>query len=132
MFVAHLASGLVRKLVSLATKEVIQAWNLHDDLEALRVRLESIDALLSDANTRNLTMPAVQHWFNKLEALANGADVFLDELAYEVTRQKVENHLMVRDFFIPSKNNIVFRFKAAHKIKSIHRLRFFMPLSISF
>nr|XP_017217285.1 PREDICTED: putative disease resistance protein RGA3 [Daucus carota subsp. sativus] len=87
MSVVDIASGLVQKVVLLATEEVIQAWNLHDDLETLRKRLESIDALLSDANTRNLTMPAVQNWFNKLEALANVADVFMDELAYEVAHK---------------------------------------------
>ncbi|KAK1364418.1 putative disease resistance protein RGA3 [Heracleum sosnowskyi] len=118
--VADLASGLVCKLVSLATQEVIQAWNLHEDLEALRERLESIDALLSDAYTKEPTMSAVQSWFNKLEAVARVADVFMDELAYEVTRQKVENHRKVRDFFVPSKNRILYRFKVARKIKSIH------------
>ncbi|XP_074323207.1 putative disease resistance protein RGA4 [Apium graveolens] len=44
----------------------------------------------------------------------------MDELAYEVTRQKVENHHKVRDFFVPSKNSILYRFKLARKIKSIH------------
>ncbi|KAL1809317.1 hypothetical protein ACET3Z_026307 [Daucus carota] len=120
MSVVDIASGLVQKVVLLATEEVIQTWNLHDDLETLRKRLESIDALLSDANTRNLTMPAVQNWFNKLEALANVADVFMDELAYEVTRKKVEDHHAVRNFFIPSKNSMLHRLKVAHKIKSIH------------
>lgn len=136
--IADLASGLVRKLVSLATEEVIQAWNLLDDLVTLRQRLESIDALLSDADTKILTMSAVQNWFNQLEAVAHVADVLIDELAYQVTRQKVEYHHRVRDFFlpseksmhhhkarrrdffIPSKNNILYRFKVAHKIKSIN------------
>ena len=40
-FVADLASRLVSKLVSLATDEVIQAWNLQDHLITLRKRLES-------------------------------------------------------------------------------------------
>lgn len=39
-FVADLASGLVRKIISLATEEVIQAWNLCEDLVTLRERLE--------------------------------------------------------------------------------------------
>lgn len=55
-FVADLAGGLVCKLVSLATEEVIQAWNLHQDLVTLSERLETIDALLSDADTKKLTM----------------------------------------------------------------------------
>ncbi|WOG85069.1 hypothetical protein DCAR_0104256 [Daucus carota subsp. sativus] len=37
-------------------------------------------------------MSPVQTWFNKLEAVAHVANVFFDELAYQVTRQKVENH----------------------------------------
>ncbi|KAK1370491.1 NB-ARC domain-containing protein [Heracleum sosnowskyi] len=118
--VTDLAAGLVRKLVSLATQEVIQAWNLNEDLETLRERLETIDALLSDADTKMLTMPTVRNWFNKLEDVAHVADVFIDELAYQVTRRKVENRRKVLDFFVPSKNNTLYRFKVAHKIKSIH------------
>lgn len=113
------ASGLVSKLVSLATDEVILAWNVHQDLESLREKLEFINDLLSDATTKKLTMSTVQHWFNKLEAVARVANIFLDELAYEVTRQKVENHHKVRNFFVPSKNSILHRFKMAHRIKSI-------------
>ena len=119
-FAADLASGLVCKLVSLATEEVIQAWNLQDDLITLRERLESIDALLSDASTKILTMSAVKNWFSKLEAVAHVAEAFMDQLAYEATRRKVEDRRKVRDFFIPSKNTLLYRFKVAHKIKSIH------------
>ncbi|KAK1364510.1 hypothetical protein POM88_040071 [Heracleum sosnowskyi] len=113
------ASGLVSKLVSLATDEVILAWNVQEDLESLRERLELIDKLLSDAAIKKLTMSTVQHWFNNLEAVAHVANIFLDELAYEVTRQKVENHHKVRNFFVPSKNSMLHHFKMAHKIKSI-------------
>ncbi|XP_063938107.1 putative disease resistance protein RGA3 [Daucus carota subsp. sativus] len=66
-------------------------------------------------------MFSVQTWFSKLKAVAHVADVFMDQLAYEVTRQKVESHHRVRDFFVPSKNNILNRFKAANKIKTIHK-----------
>ncbi|KAL1809357.1 hypothetical protein ACET3Z_026347 [Daucus carota] len=120
-FVADLASGLVRKLILLATEEVIQAWNLSEDLLTLRERLESIDALLSDTYTKKLDMSSVQTWFSKLKAVAHVADVFMDQLAYEIIRQKVESHHRVRDFFVPSKNNILNRFKAANKIKTIHK-----------
>ncbi|KAK1364473.1 putative disease resistance protein RGA3 [Heracleum sosnowskyi] len=119
-FVADLASALVRKLVSLATQEVIQAWNLYDDLLTLRERLESIDALLSDATTRKLTMYAVQNWLNKLEDVGRVADAFMDELAYEVTRRKVENCHKVLEFFSLSKNSILYRFKVARKINYIN------------
>ncbi|KAK1364498.1 putative disease resistance protein RGA3 [Heracleum sosnowskyi] len=115
-----LAAGLISKLVSLAADEVIRAWRLHEDLDELRERLGLIGDLLNDASTKNPTMFTVKNWFNKLEAVARVADVFMDELAYEVTRRKVEKRHKVRDFFIPSKNTILYHFKVARKVKYIH------------
>ncbi|WOG90742.1 hypothetical protein DCAR_0309986 [Daucus carota subsp. sativus] len=118
-FVADRATGLVVKLVSLAAEEVIQAWNLQENLVTLQERLEEIDALLSDADSKKLRMSAVQSWFNNLEDVARVADAFMDQLAYEVTRRKVENRSTLRHFF-STKNSILYRLKVAHKIKSIH------------
>ncbi|WOG90741.1 hypothetical protein DCAR_0309985 [Daucus carota subsp. sativus] len=64
-------------------------------------------------------MSAVQSWFNKLEDVAHVADAFMDELAYEVTRRKVENRGTLRHLF-STKNSVLYRSKVAHKIKSIH------------
>ncbi|WOH09358.1 hypothetical protein DCAR_0728815 [Daucus carota subsp. sativus] len=113
------ASGLISRLVSLAADEVIRAWNVHEDLEELCGKLEFINDLLLDASAKKLTMTTVQRFFNKLEDVAHVANVFMNELEYEVTRQKVENHQRKRDFFVPSKNTMLHRFKMAHKIKSI-------------
>ncbi|KAL1809290.1 hypothetical protein ACET3Z_026280 [Daucus carota] len=113
------ASGLISRLVSLAADEVIRAWNVHEDLEELCGKLEFINDLLLDASTKKLTMTTVQRFFNKLEDVAHVANVFMNELEYEVTRQKVENHQRKRDFFVPSKNTMLHRFKMAHKIRSI-------------
>ncbi|KAK1364433.1 putative disease resistance protein RGA3 [Heracleum sosnowskyi] len=117
---SDLAAGLIRKLVSLATDEVIQVWKLDEDLETLRERFELTGALLNDAHSQNLIMSAAKMWFNKLEHVARVAEAFMDELEYQVTRRKVENHRKVSDFFIPSKNTILYRFKVARKIKSIN------------
>ncbi|KAL1809377.1 hypothetical protein DCAR_0728908 [Daucus carota subsp. sativus] len=118
--VGDLAAGLVRKLVSLATDEVIQVWKLQEDLETLCQRFELIGALLHDAHTKNLIMSTAKMWFSKLEDVAQVADAFMDELEYEVTRRKVENRHKVRDFFVPSKNTLLYRSKVAHKIKNIN------------
>ena len=67
---ADLAAGLVHKLVSLATNELIQAWKFHEDLDTLRERFELIGALLNEAHTQNLNMSTAQLWFNKLEQVA--------------------------------------------------------------
>ncbi|KAK1393988.1 putative disease resistance protein RGA3 [Heracleum sosnowskyi] len=118
--VADLAAGLVRKLVSLAAEQVIQAWNLDQDLETLRERFDMIGALLHDAHTKKIIMSTAQNWFNKLEEVANVAEVFMDQLAFEVTRKNVEKHRKVWDSFIPSKNSLIYRHKVTRKIKSIH------------
>ncbi|KAK1364428.1 putative disease resistance protein RGA3 [Heracleum sosnowskyi] len=119
---SDLAAGLIRKLVSLATDEVIQVWKLHEDLETLRDRFELTGALLNDAHSQNLIMSTAKMWFNKLEHVARVAEAFMDELEYELTRRKVENQVYrkVSDFFVPSKNTILYRFKVARKIKSIN------------
>ncbi|KAL1809359.1 hypothetical protein ACET3Z_026349 [Daucus carota] len=118
--VGDLAAGLIRKLVSLATNQVIQVWKLHEDLETLRQRYELIGALLHDAQTKNIIMSSAKIWFNKLEDVAQVAEAFMDELEFEVTRRKVENRHKVRDFFVPSKNTLLYRSKVAHKIKNIN------------
>ncbi|KAL1809335.1 hypothetical protein ACET3Z_026325 [Daucus carota] len=117
--VADLAGGLLGKLVSLAAEEVVQAWNFHEDLYTLHQRMESVGALLYDAHNKNLIMSTANNWFDKLEAVANVANVFMDELAYEVTRRKVENRHKALDFFVPSKNTLLYRLKVARQIKSI-------------
>lgn len=45
-FVADLASGFLRKIVSVAAEELIQAWGLEENLRSLTERLELVDALL--------------------------------------------------------------------------------------
>ncbi|KAL1809293.1 hypothetical protein ACET3Z_026283 [Daucus carota] len=117
--VAGLAKVLVTKLVSLAAEELIQAWNVRDDLETLCEKLESIHDLLSDAAGKKLSMTTVQKWFNKLQVVARRADALMNELEYEVTRRKVEDRRKVLDFFLPSRNPVLDRFKVAHKIKSV-------------
>ena len=117
--VAGLVTVLVTKLVSLAAEELIQAWNVRDDLETLCEKLELIHDLLSDAARKRLSMTTVQKWFNKLQVVARRADALMNQLEYEVTRRKVENH-QVLDFFLPSRNPVIYRFRVAHKIKSVH------------
>lgn len=115
-FVTDLASGLLRQIVSVAAEELIQAWGLEENLQSLTERLELIDALLSDAESKQISVKPFQVWLNKLKAVAHVADVLMEDLRYEVLRRKVEDR-KVRDFFSPSRNNILYRLKVARKIK---------------
>lgn len=119
-FVADLASGLLRKIVSVAAEELIQAWGLEENLQSLTERLEPWLMLcyISDAESKQISIKPFQVWLNKLKAVAHVADVLMEDLQYEVLRRKVEDR-KVRDFFSPSRNNILYRFKVARKIKYI-------------
>lgn len=119
-FAADLASGLLRKIISIAAEELIQAWGLEENLQALRERLELVDALLSYADSKQVTVEAVHVWLKKLTDVARVADALMEELNYEVLRRRVEGR-KVCDFIFRSKNsNILYRFKMSHKIKNIN------------
>lgn len=118
-FGADLAARLVAKLVSLAAKEVIQAWNVDKDLQKLGERFEILGALLDDGRTKKITMSVVDKWFDKLEDVANNTEVFLDELEYEATRKTVKYHGKPLKSYISSKNPF-YRRKVAGRINSIY------------
>ncbi|KAK2970654.1 hypothetical protein RJ640_012242 [Escallonia rubra] len=83
-----------------------------------------IQALLSDAESKQLTLSAVKTWLKSLNAVAHDADTVLDEFSYELLRRQVtvrdRIEYKVRDFFSPSNNPVLFRLKIAHKIKAIN------------
>ena len=82
-----------------------------------------VQALLADAEKRQVGEERVRLWLQRLKDVAYDADDVLDELAYELLRRKVEiQNQMARKvlFFFSSSNPIVFRFKMANKVKTIH------------
>lgn len=85
-----LAEVVLRKVASLATEEISLLWGLNKDLERLSEKLEMIQALLYDAESKHVSSGAVQLWLKKPQAIASDADDILDEFGYDVLRQKVE------------------------------------------
>ncbi|KAK2995765.1 hypothetical protein RJ640_012227 [Escallonia rubra] len=66
-----------------------------------------IQDLLSDAESKELTLSSVKTWLKSLKAVAYDADTVLDEFSYELLRRQVA----VRDQI---------KYKMAHKIKEIN------------
>ncbi|KAL3497625.1 hypothetical protein ACH5RR_040357 [Cinchona calisaya] len=113
------AEGVLGKLISLPFEEIGLALGVKSELKKLEKKLLMIQALLSDAQSKQLTAP-VQLWLKNLESIALDADIVLDEFGYKVLRKKIETRKRdeVRRFF-SSSNPFSFRVKMAHKIKNI-------------
>ncbi|KAL3497661.1 hypothetical protein ACH5RR_040393 [Cinchona calisaya] len=110
--------SVLGKVLPLAVEEIGLALVVKSELKNLEDKLEIIQALLSDAQSKQLTS-SVQLWLKKLKSVALDADIILDEFGYEVLRQKIESPRWneVCRFF--SSNPLSFRVKIAHKIKNI-------------
>ncbi|KAK9997542.1 hypothetical protein SO802_022228 [Lithocarpus litseifolius] len=118
----EVAKGILGNLIPLVTDQIGLAWGFKDELTRLRENVEMVQALLADAEKRQVGEERVRLWLQKLKDVAYDADDVLDELAYELLRRKVEiQNQMKRKvcFFFSFSNPIAFRFKMANKVKTI-------------
>ncbi|KAL3497613.1 hypothetical protein ACH5RR_040345 [Cinchona calisaya] len=113
------AEGVLGKLLSLSFEEIGLALGVKNELKKLEKKLVMIQALLSDAQSKQSTTP-VHLWLKNLESIALDADIVLDEFGYEVLRRKIETRKWdgLRRFFCCS-NPDPFRVKMAHEVKNI-------------
>ncbi|KAJ4833673.1 hypothetical protein Tsubulata_022891 [Turnera subulata] len=111
----------LKKVGLLAVEGIHLAWGFKAKLQKLNKSLESIRALLRDAEDKQAEKPIVKDWLQKLREVAYEADDVLDEFGYEVLRQKVETTPTekVHNFFSAS-NPIAFRLHMALKINKIN------------
>ncbi|KAK3037257.1 hypothetical protein RJ639_029669 [Escallonia herrerae] len=116
------AEGMLKKVLLLASEEVCLVRGLKGELKRLSDRLETIQVLLADAESKQLTLKTVELWLRKLKAVSYGADAMLDEFQYELLRRTVENRKKdkVRAFLSPSRNPLSFRMNMSHKIRDIN------------
>ncbi|KAM3750137.1 hypothetical protein ACB098_04G014600 [Castanea mollissima] len=120
--VTEFAKGILGNLITLVTDQIGLAWGFKDELTWLRDSVEMVQAVLADAEKRQVREESVRLWLQRLEKVAYDADDVLDELAYELLRRKVEiRNQMKRKvcFFFSFSNPIAFRFKMANKVKTI-------------
>ncbi|KAL3497589.1 hypothetical protein ACH5RR_040321 [Cinchona calisaya] len=113
------AERVLGKLLSLSFEEIGLALGVKNELKKLEKKLVMVQALLSDAQSKQLTTH-VQLWLKNLDSIALDADIVLDEFGYEVLRQKIETRKQdgLRRYFCFS-NPDPFRVKMAHEVKNI-------------
>ncbi|XP_068339696.1 putative disease resistance protein RGA3 [Pyrus communis] len=116
------AEGILKRVLSLAEKELSLAWGFKAELRKLGESFTTIELLLNDA-AHKPQAPAIEKWVKELKGVAEDAEDVLDEFKYEVDRRKVEiqNHMKrkVLNFFSLS-NPLAFRLQMAHKIQKIN------------
>ena len=117
-----LARKIIERLGSMAFEEIGSIWGVKDELQKLKDIVSTIQAVLQDAEEKQDMNHQVRNWLMKLRDVAYDADDVLSDFFTEDLRRRVmcggKMAKKVRTFF-SSSNQLVFRFKMAHKIKAI-------------
>ncbi|KAM4105732.1 hypothetical protein ACB094_04G014800 [Castanea mollissima] len=82
--------GVIANAMSLASEHISSVWGFKEEIGKLQVSLTKIQALLHDAEKKQLHDESVKIWLRQLKDVAYEADDVLDEYEYEILRQKVE------------------------------------------
>uniref|UniRef100_A0A2N9EUY0 Rx N-terminal domain-containing protein n=1 Tax=Fagus sylvatica TaxID=28930 RepID=A0A2N9EUY0_FAGSY len=70
-------------------------------VQKLKIELMSADAVLIDAEEKQITNPAVKEWLDELKDAVYVADDLLDEIAYEALRCKLEAESTSKHYLAP-------------------------------
>ncbi|XVE80846.1 hypothetical protein DITRI_Ditri15bG0013500 [Diplodiscus trichospermus] len=111
------------RVISLATQQINLSWGFKKELTELEGSFTMIQAVLRDADGRQMRDKAVQLWLERLRDIAYEADDVLDEFAYDILRRKVKNQniqLKKKVCSFPFFKPTTFSFRIAGKIKKIN------------
>ncbi|XP_026405625.1 putative disease resistance protein RGA4 [Papaver somniferum] len=115
---------ILKKLLPVISQQIDQAWGVKDDLKKLGNTLDLIQALISDAEEKQINDATVKLWLRRLKDVVYDAEDLMDEICYEfMSRCERGSQIKhrVRDFISKSSNPIVFRFKMAGKIRAMNK-----------
>ncbi|KAL5738782.1 hypothetical protein ACOSP7_031543 [Xanthoceras sorbifolium] len=106
---------MLEKLDSLIQKEIGLIWGVHGEMEKLQSLLSTIQAVLEDAEEKQIKEKALRDWLRKLKAAAYKVDDTLDECTTEAAL------LRVLTSFLSSlrPHNIFFRRKIGSRMRDI-------------
>ncbi|KAL4562736.1 hypothetical protein LXL04_026766 [Taraxacum kok-saghyz] len=119
------AEGILERVLSLATSEIVLAWGYEEKLADLHRTLELISAKLRDSEKQKGT-EAVMVWLKQLKHVVGEANDVLDEIHYEKLRREVKKRdLMARKVStLPSFKKLSFRLEMGHKIEDVSKKLF--------
>ncbi|KAH0777513.1 hypothetical protein KY290_008924 [Solanum tuberosum] len=109
------------KLLSLTIEEAKSLSNCKKNLKMLTKYVSMIQALIHDAERRQVDDQAVEKWLEMLERVAEDAENVFDEFRYESLKAQVMNIRAkliqnIRNFF----SHTAFKYKMSGKINNIN------------
>ena len=105
------------KLGSKAFQKILSMYGLPKEPAKLKEKLDTVRAVLLDAEEKQLKSHAVQHWVQRLKLFMYDADDFLDDMAtHYLQRGGLTSQV---SHFFSSSNQVVFRCKMSHRLKDI-------------
>ncbi|KAG5227242.1 disease resistance protein [Salix suchowensis] len=116
-----LASILLGNFTTGVSEELGRVFGLQTEFEKLKSTFETVQAVLKDAEEKQLKNEGIKIWLKDLKDAAYDADDVLDEFSIEAQRRRQRRGLKdrLRSFSSLDQNPLVFRFKMAHKLKNV-------------
>ncbi|XP_030949112.1 disease resistance protein RGA2-like [Quercus lobata] len=117
-----LAGNVINVLGSFIAEEIKLALGVKTEIENLKSRVSTIQAVLLDAEKRSSQNDVIKNWLGKLKDVLHDADDVLDDFSTEVLRRKVmSGNKMTKEvrIFFSSENQPAFCNKMGHEIKAI-------------
>ncbi|KAL0007305.1 hypothetical protein SO802_008807 [Lithocarpus litseifolius] len=117
-----LANKVFEVVGSLALQEIKLACGVKVELENLKSRVSTIQAVLLDAEKQGSHNNEVKDWIKKLKDVFLDADDVLDDFSTEALQHKVmTGSKMTKEvrIFFSSSNQLAFSLKMGHRIKEI-------------
>ncbi|GLU17197.1 hypothetical protein SLE2022_335880 [Rubroshorea leprosula] len=112
----------ISKVIAAATQQIHLAVSWKAELKRLCSKLKMIHAVLQEAESKQVEVPAVKLWLEKLRDVARDAEDVLDEVVYERLKQEVQIQKQMKKkvcLFFTFSNPFIFRLKMANKIKNL-------------
>ena len=83
-------------MVSHEVLEFFSRWNLNSEpLRKLKITLSVINAVLNEAEEKQIKNPVVKQWVNKLKDAAYDAQDLLDEIATDAAVYKLKAEMKI-------------------------------------
>uniref|UniRef100_A0A2N9G580 Disease resistance protein RGA3 n=1 Tax=Fagus sylvatica TaxID=28930 RepID=A0A2N9G580_FAGSY len=119
-FAFSVAEKVIEKLGSLAYEEICSAWGISSDLKSLELTMSTIQAVLLDAEEKQVKNRGLTVWLEQLKDVFYDAVDVLDEFECEaLRRQVVKTHGSAPGQVLSSFNPLGFSRKMSQKINGI-------------
>ncbi|KAK9096477.1 hypothetical protein Sjap_021974 [Stephania japonica] len=114
------AGEMVNRLLTLVVGEIGLVVGVKDEVKKLGTVLRGIQAVLQDAQKKQVEQHAVRHWLRQLKEVAYDAEDVLDDVAYKELKYTLNNDNNKVPRWLNPKL-LIARGKTAHKIKAINK-----------